>query len=692
MSELLLEIFGEEIPARMQLKAKEQLKTLFSEQIAKQNIEAKKIDTYVSSRRLVLHAENISVKETGDQEIRGPRTDANQNAIDGFLKKYGKQLEDLQKISTDKGEFFCIINKASNIDLNEVLTNIINGIIRNFNWSKSMKWSVYSDTWVRPIRSIVCLYDGKVLPVSYCGVKAGRTSQGHRFISEGTFEVRYFADYAENLKKRFVYLNFEEKMQFIWQEMQRVASDMALIIHEDKRLLEEVAGLVEWPLILVGNFSHEYLKVPPQIIESTMKSNQRYFPLYNKNDELTNKFIIVSNSDYHASQNIIKGNEKVISARLADAKFFFEQDLSVKLEDRVQDLSRLTFHEKLGNMFEKSERLSNLALYLAMWVPFSNLEKVETAARLAKADLTTNAVSEFPELQGLMGSIYAHIQGNHEEVCEAIYSHYLPLGPDTECPKNPESIAVALSDKIDTIVGFFSIGEIPTSSKDPYALRRAALGIIRIILENNLQVPLKVVLDTAFSLYPAKYFKDKEEGICEKHKRVVDEIYAFILDRFKFLKKQEIKRQDVFDAVMTKVSTENLSDLNHRIKLLESVANDVRFKPMLVALNRAISILSSMPKVKEVKLDTALFEKEEENALYYAVQDIKDEVAEHFKNKEYFRMFELLTDLTHPINRFFDGVIVNDDRENIKLNRVALIRSVSNLVKDFADFALLNLV
>lgn len=690
MAELLLEIFSEEVPARMQLKAREQLAKVFLEQIQKNNIEASKVNAYVSVRRLVLHADNIYVKESGDQEIRGPRVDAPQPAIDGFLKKYAKSMADLQKIETDKGTFYCIINKASSINLDEVLLNIINDIIRNFNWPKSMKWSVNTDTWVRPIRSIICLFDGKVLPVSYAGIKAGRISYGHRFMSENSFDVRYFVDYAENLKKRFVMLDFEEKMHFIWSEMKKVSSDLGYSLQEDKRLLEEVSGLVEWPLILVGSFDKSFLKVPAEIIESTMKSNQRYFPLYNKEGALTNYFIIVSNGSHQASQTIIKGNEKVISARLADAKYFYETDLAINLSEMVNDLKRLTFHEKLGNMYEKAERLSNLSLYIAMWVPFADLEKVEVAARLAKADLVSNVVSEFPELQGLMGAVYSHAQGYAAQVSDAIHEHYLPIGPDSSCPNQPESVVVSLADKIDNIVGFFSIDEQPTSSKDPYALRRAALGIIRIILENNINLPLRVVLDTAFSLYADKHVKNGDEGFVSKHKRVVDEIVEFIIDRFKYMKKQSIKRHDTFDAVLAKANKENLADVNARISILEEVANDARFKPVLAAINRAISILESIQDVKTVKISESLLEKNEEKHLYFTINDIKDDVAEFYKNKDYFKMFEILTELTHPVNNFFDNVIVNDDREEVRNNRIAIIRNLENLVKEFADFAIIN--
>ncbi|MBN8828819.1 MAG: glycine--tRNA ligase subunit beta [Sphingobacteriia bacterium] len=693
MAELLLEILSEEIPSRMQLNAREQLKKVFTEGLTKNNLSATKIQSFVSTRRLVLFAEKIEVSSNANLEVKGPKTDALVQAVEGFARKYNKEISDLEKRQTEKGEFYFLVNKISSQQILEVLTNLINDILLNFTWPKSMRWSNNSKSWVRPIRNILCLYDGKILPVNFENIKANRQSIGHRFLSDGWFEVRYFVDYSENLKKRFVILDFEEKLKYIESEILKIAEENNLVCKSDNKLLEEVAGLVEWPSVLLGKFKSEFLNVPEPILTITMKTHQRYFPLYKKNGDLSNYFIAVANSDQKASKTIIQGNEKVLAARLSDAQFFFEQDIKNKLLNNIPKLSRITFHAKLGNMQEKVERLSKLALFIAMWVPFANLEKVEKAANLAKADLMTYIVQEFPELQGLMGKIYAELEGYDKEVYEAIQTHYLPLGPESQLPEIPEAITVSLADKIDNIVGFFSIDEIPTSSKDPYALRRAALGIIRIIIQHNIQIPLKIVLDTSFTLYPSHYFKNNEvkENVVKKHRRVVEEIIEFIFERFKYYKKLQGIRQDVFDAVMALTDSDNLATINNKIVLLEKLLADGSKQQILIALNRVESILYANEDDKHsLKVNEKLFENTFESDLFELINDIKNDALKYLKYQKYEKLFEVISVLVNPINQFFDNVIVNDERPEIRKNRLALLQNIQELTKGLANFSMLN--
>ena len=500
MAELLLELLTEEIPARMQGVAAEDLRRLTEAAFKDANLAVTVLESFVTPRRLTLHAEGLPLEQPGSvEERRGPRVGAPQAAVDGFLKSAGiESLDQCEKRATDKGEFYFAIITRPGRATAEMLPALLQGVIRSLPWPKSMRFPAGPFRWVRPLQSVVCLLDGKMLKLDLGDVPVGMETRGHRFLTKASFNVADFAHYRQELRNFYVVLDAAERRTMIADQLAKATAAAQLTLKPDGGLLDEVTGLVEWPVVLMGRIEREFMELPPEVLTTSMRTHQKYFACLDAKGALAPHFLLVSNMVADdGGKAIVAGNERVLRARLSDAKFFWDQDRKQTLISRADKLKERVFHAKLGTVYDKMDRVAHLSYAIAEHVPGADKTKLGHAVWLAKADLSTGMVGEFPELQGVMGRYYALHDGDTADVADAIAEHYSPLGPSDRCPTAPLSVALALADKIDTLASFFAIDEKPTGSKDPYALRRAALGVIRLILENKLRLKLLPIFSVA---------------------------------------------------------------------------------------------------------------------------------------------------------------------------------------------------
>ena len=538
MAELLLELLSEEIPARMQARARDDLARLLGQALGQAGLEYKSIRTFATPRRLTAVVDGLPARSPDlREEKKGPRVDAPEAAIKGFLKSAGlSSVDQAERREDKKGAFYVALIEKPGRATAKLVAEIVPDLVRDFPWPKSMRWGSGKFRWVRPLHSVLCLFDGKVVPFEIDGIKSGKETRGHKFMAPGRFAVKGFADYAKKLRAAKVVLDGEERARLILDGARALAKKEKLTLVEDEALLAENAGLTEWPVALMGAFDEDFLSVPPEVLATAMKAHQKCFAL-RKGEKLANRFILVANLDAKGGgKAVVAGNERVIAARLADAKFFFDQDRKVMLPDRVLKLKDITFHEKLGSQYERVQRVWKRAREIAPLVG-ADPDLAERAAILAKADLVSGMVGEFPELQGVMGRYYALDQEEDPSVADAIGAHYKPLGPSDEVPREPVAIAAALADKLDMLVGFWAIDEKPTGSKDPYALRRAALGVIRIVLENGVRLPL------------LRQFRSHPRGDDNSREETARNLLAFFADRLKGHLKEQGARHDLVDAV-----------------------------------------------------------------------------------------------------------------------------------------------
>ena len=700
MNELLLELFSEEIPARMQLQAAESLKQQVVDRLKKAEIKPGNYASYVTPRRITLVVDGLPEKQQDAiEELKGPRVGAPGPAIEGFLRSNGLMMEHLEERMTPKGEFYFAKIHKNGRAVADVLTEIIQDVIINFSWPKSMRWGDTTVRWVRPLRSILCLFAGEVLPVRFAHLQASNTTQGHRFHSQCVLKVKDFNDYKAQLAANKVVLDREERKQIITEQLEKQVAPLGLVVKQDIGLLEEVAGLVEWPVALLGSIDDRFMGLPPEVLSTSMRTHQRYFSVQTKDGKLAPYFLTVANieSDDNGVR-IIEGNEWVLRARLEDAKFFWEQDQKHSLESRTEELKKIIFHAKLGNVYEKVERTQALSKFIAVWVPHANLVKVERAALLCKADLVSGMVGEFPELQGIMGAYYAVKSNENDDIANAIREHYSPLGPNDKCPKEPVSIAVALADKVDTLVGLFVIGEKPTGSKDPFALRRAALGVIRIIMENDLRIPLRLLLERALSLYPKAILKPEKllggEKAKVKARRTVDELLAFFAERLKVLLKDQSVRHDLINAVFNEGNEDDLLRLVNRVKTLDAFLHSDDGVNLLAAYKRATNIVRIEEKKDEASYakspDKGVLVQNEEKVLYEALESIKPGVEQALKEDDFAGAFALVASLRKPVDEFFEVVTVNCDNKEVRENRLMLLSQIRNFLDQVANFTLIE--
>jgi glycyl-tRNA synthetase beta chain len=679
MAELLLELFSEEIPARMQARARDDLASLLGDKLKAAGLDFADIKTFATPRRLTAVVDGLP-KRSPDvcEERKGPRIDAPEAAIGGFLKAAGLKSVDQAEVREDKkGSFYVAMLEKPGRDTSDVVAEIVPEIVRSFPWPKSMRWGAGKLRWVRPLHSVLCLFDGKVVDFEVDGVRSGKETRGHRFMAPKSFAVKNFTDYAAKLKDAFVILDGEERATLISKTVRKLAEKEGLSLVEDEALLAENAGLTEWPVVLMGAFDEDFLSVPPEVLATAMKAHQKAFSL-EKGDKLANRFIVVANLKAEdRGKAITAGNERVIAARLADAKFFFDHDRKVSLEDRVTKLKEITFHEKLGSQYERVQRIFHLAREIAPLVG-ADPDLAERAAILAKADLLTDMVGEFPELQGVMGHYYALEHKENPVVANAIATHYKPVGPTDEVPKEPIAIAVALADKLDTLTGFWAIDEKPTGSKDPYALRRAALGVIRILLENGVRLPL------------LKEFRAHLPGDQKKKDEVARNLLAFFADRLKVYLRDQGARHDLVDAVFA-LGGDDLLMIVARVDALGRFLDTEDGEHLLTGTKRAINILRIEEKkdgrAHDAAPDPALLEQPEEKALAHVVDYVEDAAATAVANEDFEAAMGAMAKLRAPVDAFFDHVTVNADNPKLRENRLRLLNRIRATTQTVADFS-----
>lgn len=703
MAELILELFSEEIPARMQRPAAEQLLRLFEESMKAENLHYSKAHTFVTPRRLTLNASDVSLtQESSASERRGPRTDAPDQAIEGFLRSTGLTKDQLTTKTTDKGEFYFAIIKQTSRNTSETLTQMLQDILQRFSWPKSMRWGSNEMRWVRPLKNICCVFGGEILPITFGHLTANDQSYGHRFLAPDAFTVKDFANYQAELTKRKVVLDSSQRESAILTEAEKIAKGKGLTIVPDNALLEEIAGLVEWPVALLGTIADDLMQVPEEVLISSIRTHQKYLCLRHTEGNLAPHFIVVSNMETgDGGKQVIAGNERVLRARLSDAKFFWQQDLKDPLDGREEALDRIVFHANLGTVKDKTERIAAIAAFAAVWIPHADLKHIERAAALCKADLVTEMVGEFPELQGVMGMHYATALAEPNEVALAMKEHYAPAGPRDNVPTHPVSIAVALADKIDSLVGLFAIDETPTGSKDPYALRRAALGIIRIILENKLSIPLRVLITHAIKQYPGTLLKfghidpaDKSNKLNKKPSDIADSLLHFFGERLKALLKAENVRHDLIAAVFDDGAEDDLLRLVQRVASLHNFLQSDDGENMLAAYRRASNIVS----IEEKKDDThykgspskSLLDLDEEQTLHDAMQKAEKTIKAALKKNDYEAALLPIAALRPLVDEFFEHVTVNADDADLRKNRLKLLAQLRNLVDEIANFELIE--
>jgi glycyl-tRNA synthetase beta chain len=673
MTDFLLELRSEEIPARMQVKAKEDLARLFNDALAKAGLAAASVETFATPRRLALIATGLPLAtDAVSEETKGPKVGAPPQAMEGFLRKAG--LTQDQLIERD-GVYFAVVEKAGR-QTADVLAEAIPAIIRAFPWPKSQRWgagsaSTESLRWVRPLQGIVAILGDDVVPCEIEGIVSGAATMGHRFHHSGPVNIGNAGDYAEKLRNAHVLVHFSERCALIRDGAKAAAAAAGLTLVEDEGLVIENAGLTEWPVPMLGRFDPAFLEVPQEVIQLTARVNQKYFVCHDSAGKLANAFVCTANIDAHdGGAAIVAGNEKVLAARLSDAKFFWEQDLKVALDDQAAKLAQITFHEKLGSVADKVERVATLARWLVEEgiVKGANADDAERAARLCKADLVTGMVGEFPELQGLMGGYYARAQGETNAVADAVRDHYKPVGQGDDVPTAPVTVAVSLADKLDTLAQFFAAGMPPTGSKDPFALRRAAIGFLSLLLQNDLRCSLK---DMLLATGAATSFDSLEE---------------FLVDRLKVQQREAGVRHDLIDAVFSLGGEDDLVRLLARVNALQAYITTAEGANLLAAYKRAANILKAADGVDAAAPAPANLVAEE-RALLTALDTAAPNAAAAVDAEDFEGAMAALASLRAPIDAFFEGVMVNDEDPAKRAFRLGLLARFRDAVHRVADFA-----
>ncbi|WP_417701124.1 glycine--tRNA ligase subunit beta [Pseudophaeobacter sp.] len=737
MPDLLIELFSEEIPARMQARAAEDLKKRMTDGLVEAGLTYAGAAAFSTPRRLTLAIEGLLAESpTLREERKGPKVGAPDKAIEGFLRGAGLTRDQLEERDTPKGAiYFASIEKAGR-PASAIIAEVLEATIRNFPWPKSMRWGAGTLRWVRPLHSILCVLSdengGEVVPLELDGITTGKTTRGHRFMAPDEISVSGFEDYAAKLKRANVVLDPAERREAIWQEASNQAFARGLELVEDKGLLAEVAGLVEWPVVLLGDIDAEFLELPPEVLQTSMKEHQKFFSVRNPKTGRIEGFVTVANretADHGAT--ILAGNQKVLSARLADAKFFWENDLrtaksEVGMEGWLESLGNVTFHNKLGTQAARIDRIAVLAREIAPVVG-ADADLAEQAARVAKADLSSEMVYEFPELQGLMGRYYAQAAGLPQEVANACQLHYSPLGPSDEVPTEAVSVAVALADKIDTLTGFWAIDEKPTGSKDPFALRRAALGVIRLVLENNTRLPLDRYFDAQLLRHEIAQNGDDEvsaslmrdmlgeiaehgifgsalrtvvdafDGDLPKHLEELEtslpdmsrDLLGFFHDRLKvFLRDQGI-RHDVIDACVAMAGNDDLTLLVKRARALEAFMSSEDGENLLQGFKRANNILSQAEEKDGVEYsfgaDKKFIEDPAEAALFDALAANEGAISSAIEAEDFAAAMGGMAALREPVDAFFEAVQVNSDKEVVRRNRLNLLSQIRKVCGQVAD-------
>ncbi|WP_119679098.1 glycine--tRNA ligase subunit beta [Indioceanicola profundi] len=743
MAELLIELFMEEIPARMQARAAEDFRKLVTDKLAAAGLVFEGAEAHSTPRRLALVVRGLPTRQADvREEKKGPRVGSPEQALQGFLR--GAGLTDIGQAEvrdTGKGEFYFAVIEKKGQETITVLPALIDSAMRELPWPKSMRWGANSLNWVRPLHGILALFDGQVVPGSLTlgvqepapeqsdgnvclageptrtAIAYGDTTRGHRFLAPDAVQVAGFDDYKAKLFAANVVLDREERKRLILEAAERLAAGEGLVLKSDPGLLDEVAGLVEWPVAYVGRIDDRFMDVPAEVLTTSMRTHQRYFALETKKGALAPRFIVIANRPtVDGGKAVVAGNERVLRARLSDAKFFWDLDRATPLEDQRAKLADIKFHDKLGTVLERVDRIERLAAEIAgaLNLDAATVDKVRTAARLCKSDLVTGVVGEFPEVQGILGGYIAKAQGLPAEVADAIADHYKPQGPSDRVPTDPVAICVAVAEKIDTLVGFFGIDEKPTGSRDPFALRRAALGVIRLVVENGLRVKLGKAFAAAlraldaqetpsYHLHFAYHAKHREErgprtGEAVLESEIIPEVSRdlqdFFADRLKVALKEQGVRHDLIDAVFALGGQDDLVLLLKRVEALAGFVTSEDGANLLVAYRRAANILRIEEKKDgrsygQQKADPMLLAQgqPEEQALFGALNDAAAELEPLLAAEDFTGAMRLLSGLRAPVDAFFDKVTVNVDDADLRANRLRLLSTIRDTLNSVADFS-----
>jgi glycyl-tRNA synthetase beta chain len=720
MTSFLLEILSEEIPASMQKDAALNFAKITAEIFTKNNVDfdQSKIKSMVAPRRLALYVEGLKdLQKLPSVTKIGPKIDANLKAIEGFLRsvKLDKK-EDLEIVEHNGASCYCFISNSQEIATQDLIANSIEQILAKMVtiWPKLMRWDVVNQDgsftqpkWIRPIRNILCLFGSQVIEFEFAGQKSNNLSYGNFLHNLAPLKIDNADNYQEILSKNFVIIDQEKRKSSIVKQIAEITKSLDLITIDSLEfgLIDEVCGLCENPTAIIGDIDSKFLDLPPEILILTMKLNQKYFCLKSaESSELAPKFIFISNAiiNQNNRSKIAIDNQKVVSARLSDAKFFIDEDLKIPLISRLDELKNIIFHKSLGSIFDKIKRLEDIAKLTTLWVPHADLSLVRRAASLAKSDLTTKAVAEFPELQGKIGNYYALKQGENQQVAIAIAEHYLPSGPNSELPATPLGRVLSLSDKIDNITGMFLIGQKPTSSKDPYALRRSALGIIRIMLDNNIAMAIKIVIEKSLNLYQPKLIKEhlSLKDLKAQKNLLIIEIVKFIIERLRvYLKETENLKPDIINVVIDDYLSSaifkdkycDLLKMTNKIRFLDGFVKSKDNQGIIELYKRSANIVAIAEKQdnkiysgKKILLKTKNIH---EKNLYLAIKKIKTSYKKLIKKSEYQQAFNLITTLEDPISSFFDNLQINDPNLEIRKNRLILLAKIRDLFNQVVDFS-----
>ncbi|WP_375333061.1 glycine--tRNA ligase subunit beta [Candidatus Tisiphia endosymbiont of Psammoecus bipunctatus] len=679
MSELLLELFSEEIPALMQKNAAESYKTIFTTILQDSRLTGD-VQVFIGPRRIAVYITNLP-KSIPPKEItiRGPKVSSTSQVIEGFCRSNNIEQKNLSTLLVQGQSYYIIVKNTKETDIRVLLEDMIPKAISKYIWSKSMYWGNYDISWIRPLRNILCIFDGEILAIKYGHLTANNITFGHRFISPESITIDSFSEYQVKLRESNVIIDQEERKEIIKSQLLIIAKSLNLVIKEDEKLLEEVTGLVELPVVMVGKIPSHFLKLPSEVLVSSMRNHQKYFSTFDETGNFAPYFLFVSNMPN--DQNIIvSGNEKVLSARLSDALYFYQQDLSNSLQSKLPKLERITFHAKLGSVKQKTERIADICNYI---IPGN--KDLQIAARLCKSDLTSEMVGEFPELQGIMGYYYAKEDRLGEEIAAAIRDHYKPQGPSDSLPVGDAAI-LAIADKLDSLVGLILIGEEPSGSRDPYSLRRQALGIIRIILGNKLSINIKQLVAYVVHLYQTMFEDVKGGGDDSGLNKTRQIILDFLEERAKYYFKNHYDLS-LINAVLDFDIEEDLVVSEIKLASLQEFLTNADGENLLTIYKRANNILEGSNIEGEINQDAFISKYEQE--LFLSLGVISKQIDSYIVEKDFTKTLSLLLEILNPVNEFFDNVMVKDQDHNIANNRLLLLRMVTQLFDKLAKFSAL---
>ena len=682
MSEFLLELYSEEIPPQLQINARKELKEKIEKLLEEENLKFKSISAYSSPTRLTILIIGIDDKvKIPAKEIKGPKVGVIEDVLNSFIRAQNASKKDVFEKENDKGKFYFVKTKPKELWAKDLLIKTVLNSMASLSWKKSMKWSNNSLMWGRPLRSILAIFNKKHLSFSYGHLKSKDTLVIEKDLDIKFKKVKNFDEYQKFLKANKIILNQDERKKKILKRFGGICKIKNYKENFNNRLLEEVVNIVENPNVLLIEFNKSYLDIPSEIIISTLQSHQRFFPLFDSKDRLTNFFLVVANKADNLNY-IKEGNKKVVEARLADAKFFWDKDKSKNLIKQIVKLKKIIFYEKIGTVYDKTQRIRKLASLLSDELNI-NKEKIQIAASISKSDLCSDLVAEYPELQGVMGKYFALEQGFEEDVSSSVSDHYLPIGISSPVPKKPISYSISIVDKIDSLVGFFLINEKPTSSKDPFALRRSAIGLLRIIIENNLKIKLRDLISYCIRLF-------EEQGVKIENYKVEKEILVFLKDRMRNILKEKKIKNDIIEASISSHTSDDYLDLFKKNIIMNKYINKDVGKNAISSYKRAFNIIEKAEKGITGTPDAILFRQEEEKALFEKINEIRKAFTVKEDKKNYENMLIQLSETKAFTDNFFDNVKVNDENNDIKNNRLELLKMFCNVFNSFINFSKLE--